>query len=189
VKRASSTMGFTLLELLVTLSIIAGVIMVVLACFEGGFRVYARIRDFGNREAEIYLTGETLEQDLGYFIPAAAYTFRSRELRFSRGTLFTGDLQEVHILAPESGGLRYWVGDRGTIASGQSGITLIPEGFDVTFWFAGGESREEWVSMWESDTNTPRAVRMVVRGAVADGDLVIERTMVLASVPLEEDES
>ncbi len=187
-KRIFSTSGFTLLELLVTLSIIAGVMMVVFACFEGGFRVYARIRDFGNREAEIYLAGEALEQDLGYVIPAADYHFGSRELRFVRGPLVAGDKQEVQVLAPESGGLLYRVGARGTLAMEQSGISLVPYDFDVTFWYASPNGSEDWLPAWESNTNMPRAIRMVVHGLVADGELIVERTMVLPHNPLEEDE-
>ena len=187
-KRLATIRGFTLLELLVTLSIVAGVISVVLACFEGGFRVYARIRDFGTRESEIYLAGEMLELDLGYLIPAADNRFHAGELRFMRAPLYDGPVQHVYVRAPESGGLFYWVGDDSRRRGSESGLALVPDDLAVSFSFADPENRDTWLSDWGGDTNVPSAIRMLVRGVDMAGDLLVERTIVLTSIARKEEE-
>ena len=185
-KRIVPAAGFTLLELLVTLTIVAGVIAVVLACFEGGFRVYARIRDFGIREADVYLAGEMLERDIGHLIPSAEYRFQSRELFFSRAPFFDGNVEVVQVRAPESGGLLYWSGDERAAVVGPMGVAVISDDLEVTFSYAGSENTDVWLPAWEAATNLPSAVRMTVRGQDADGSMLIERTMVLTSMPFEE---
>ncbi len=170
--------GFTLLELLVTLSIVAGVVAVVLACFEGGFRVYARIRDFGTHEAEIYLAGEVLSRDLAHLIPGADYQFGPRELQFSRGPIGVGRAQGLLVRALPSGGLSQWDAPVGEAAEGGVARMLIPDDLDVTFSYASADRTDVWVPTWESRTNLPSAVRMQIQGERLDRDPIV-RTMVL----------
>jgi len=188
VKHSSRMFGFTLLELLISLSILVGIIAVVLMSFEGGFRVYARIRDFGNREAEVYFAGEMLEQDLGYLIPAAPYRFHARELRFVREPLYGEEWQEIHVLAPVSGGLTYSVRDHNTGGMEHSGISLVRNDLDVSFSFASPEDGDTWLLDWGTETNIPLAVRMTVQGVYLGEENLIERTMVLTSTVGEEEE-
>ena len=187
-KSGASDSGFTLLEVLVTLSIVAGVIAVVLACFEGGFRVYARIRDFGNREADVFLAGEMLEQDLGYLIPAAEYRFDSRDLQFFRAPLLGGEVERIQVSAPDGGGLLYWVGSAASTEASRAGMAVVSDGLDVVFSYADPADSDAWLPAWDSNTNLPSAVRMTVRDLEGGGRVVVKRTMVLTHVLVEEDE-
>ncbi|MFU8779580.1 MAG: prepilin-type N-terminal cleavage/methylation domain-containing protein [Kiritimatiellia bacterium] len=186
-KPRETTGGFTLLELLVTLAIVAGVVAVILACFEAGFRVYARIRDFGSREAEVYLASEILARDLSYVIPGADNRFRDRELYFTRLGAFSGLGQIIHIRAPSTGGLYYWAGSDTLSAAGRMGARVVPEDFAVRFLFASPDEGEVWLHEWAGETNLPMAVRMVVSGADPAVDPFV-RTIVLYGNPLLEEE-
>ena len=181
--------GFTLLELLITLSVVAGIIAVLLASFEGGFRVYERIRDFGSRESEIYLTGEMLEHHLGNLIPGGNYTLEERTLRFARGASRGTDLRWVEVVAPETGGLFYGSGNDEDVLRRQQRISLIPDGIHVRFAYADPENPDMWLSTWGSETNLPSAIRMIIDGNERDPDLLIERTILLHHIDDDEEDA
>lgn len=171
--------GFSLLELLVVLSIVAGVMTVILACFEGGFRVYARIRDQGSAEADVYLMGEHLARDLSRLIPGGKGRLGARELLFYRKPLIPGEGLCVRYRAPLEGGLLYLSGERAGIEHGMGGLNLVATDMDVTFTFASMAEPGMWLSNWDAGTNMPHAVRVQVRGPRIGGEGAIVRTILL----------
>jgi len=180
-----SAKGFTLLELLVTLSIVAGIVAVVLACFEGGFRVYARIRDFGTKEAEVFLAGELLARDLAHLIPSADYLFEPRTLVFSLGPIGNGAARATRLRALPGGGLAQWYGRLGDTPAVSGETMLVAEGLDVTFAYAGAEEPDIWLPIWPQGTNLPVAIRMIVGGEHLDTEPLV-RTMPLVFVSQKE---
>jgi prepilin-type N-terminal cleavage/methylation domain-containing protein len=160
-KKGCCSAGFSLLELLIALSITTFVASTVLMSFDSGLRAYSRIRDFGRLETEIYLAGERLEQDLPNMIPAATYVLQSREISFVRLASGLRATQTVRLHAPLEGGLYYRIGDDGG-GAGRTGLLVVPDIYDVAFQFSSSGQNGVWLEDWGSTTNLPSAVRMIV---------------------------
>ncbi len=175
--------GFTLLELLVTLSILAGVVSVILACFDGGLRVFTRIQDFGSHEMDLYLAGEQLERDVLGILAGGPYRLATEELAFSRRSLVGGGSQSVRYRAPLQGGLYYL---EGSAAEGDTvrELQLVQTNLQVSFRFAFTNQAAGWSRDWVGSTNLPVAIQMEVEGERASMGRVA-RTIVLPAVEQE----
>jgi prepilin-type N-terminal cleavage/methylation domain-containing protein len=170
VKPCLSARGFTLLELLVTLLILGTVMSVIMACFDGGFRVYERISLFGSGEMNVHLAGEQIQQDLGSpMIPGNA-VFDKDRVEFRRIADGVEDLVSYHPgTADRPGGLVRTQSRQGGDQTANSEI-LLGAPFRVLFEYAGtnrseNSRQEQWADVWTDTTNLPRAVRMRVRPA------------------------
>lgn len=177
--------GFTLLELLVTLLIMGSVMSVIMACFDGGFRVYERISLFGSGEMNVHLAGEQIHQDLGSPMLPGRAVFDKDRVEFSR-IASSGEDVDVISYHPATtrgpGGLvrsRTREGGDGNVVS----ETLLDAGVRVGFQYAGTNRSESsrqdpWQDVWTDSTNRPAAVRMTVRFADREASAIV-RTMLL----------
>lgn len=184
-KRYASISGFTLLEILITVSLTSGIIAVVLACFEGGFRVYERVRDSGTRSAEVYLAGETWAQDIYAMIAAGEHTFDHSKMTFWGYSKRDNTLREIAYRAPDAGGL-YYVSSEMEKVGTVTDLRLVPEGMDVKFWYRDAETSEEWVPRWEQGNNLPSAVTMRITG---EDEEVVDRTVVIVQPSVGEEDT
>lgn len=182
-KPESSIRGFTLLELLVTLLILGTVMSVIMACFDGGFRVYERISRFGNVELNVYLAGEQVQQDLAVPMNFRDAVFASDRMEFKQLV----DSGEIDVAYKTSE-----TGKNGGLLRTQAGVAgekterseaLLGQDFRVAFQYAGTnrserEGQGEWQDSWINTTNRPGAIRMQVRFG-ENGASEIVRTMPL----------
>lgn len=168
--------GFTLLELLVGLMILVGVLGGVLACLDGGLRVYDRIQAFGSNEVDVHLAGEQLERDLLAILPSASYQMTSETLQFGRAPLGRAPIVRVQYRAPSGGGLLLW--EEGAQGAAGKDMQLLDASMRVSFRFAAREHRGSWLTEWDDDTNMPVAVQMLVEGTHA-GTGQVSRVMTL----------
>ncbi len=172
--------AFSLIELLVVLLIMASVMSVILACFDGGFRVYARVSAFGGGEANAHLAGEYIEQDLknALFLPGDAYS----------GVWVQNRMEFVTVMTGRVGVVRYGPGPDAVLErsfrSLESDLFSVPErlldtGFTVHLRYSGNGKRtpaglgRDWMGEWVSTTNLPQAVRIDIDGVLLeDGGVV-----------------
>jgi hypothetical protein len=56
--------SFTLIELLITVSITAMIGLVVFSAFAAGFKIFAKVKDYNNLQTDVLLTLQKLENDL-----------------------------------------------------------------------------------------------------------------------------
>jgi prepilin-type N-terminal cleavage/methylation domain-containing protein len=173
-KRFASTCGFTLLELLITVSLVAGIVTVVLACFAGGLRVYERVRDSGTRSAEVYLAGESWSQDLSAIIPGGEHVFLHDNMQFFLYSRLDNTLREIEYQAPAVGGLFYASFESGESVT-PSVVEMIAPEMEVSFWYRDPDNPSIWLTQWDQATNLPHAVQMRVMG---EDEEIVERTFV-----------
>jgi len=190
--------GFTLIELLLVVLLLGTVMTVIMASFEGGFRVYERVSAFGTGEMEAYLAGEIIERDLKNSIHA-------------EDAPFTGEPDAMEMLAVvyagEPGGqirrVRYQVAETGlqrlTAMPAGAGTSAAQDAATATDLLlrgayvlklryqgppaAGGGSGGTaggWSDTWAGSSNLPVAVQIeIAGGALAEGPIV--RTVMLGT--------
>ena len=87
-KVSSDRRGFSLLELMVVVSIVGLVIGVVVACFSGGIRVWESARILTHVEQEMYFGVENVRRDIEKEIPGAEFT-KEAEVSIESGAFTT----------------------------------------------------------------------------------------------------
>jgi len=189
--------GFTLIELLFVVLLLGTVMTVIMASFEGGFRVYDRVSAFGTGEMEAYLAGETIARDLKNALQTGETPFAGEAQAMEMLTVATvgeaeGQLLKVRYQVGESGVQRVAMLPAGTAASAieAEGIDrLLGSGFALRLRYqglaSGGGSASGWSDTWAGRSNLPVAVQFEIAGdALAEGPVV--RTVLLETAAGEE---
>lgn len=195
VLRAGGRKAFTLIELLMVLLLLGTVMTVIIACFDGGFRVYARVSAFGISETEAYLAGEMVERDLKNAIPVRSVPFKGESSGMEFATVLNGQADSDggpgvvrYRSTPESGiirsAARLRAGDAAPAAVAED-EQLLAGDYALTLQYLGdrtdagaGGSQDGWVDMWPGETNLPRAVRITISGGLLTEGPVV-RTVAL----------
>jgi prepilin-type N-terminal cleavage/methylation domain-containing protein len=169
--------AFTLVELLVVVSILGVVIGVIGACLSGGIRVWDSAQRLTSPEGEVVLGLQVLEKDL-----ANAFDFQA--IPFA-GTADSLTLAMILRVSPDDGKpperrigtVQYtfdrakqallrsqWVYPRSPDAA-QGQETLIPglEQFSLLYAATDREDEAGWQDSWEDATNRPAWVRIDLR--------------------------
>lgn len=188
--------GFTLVELLFVVLLLGTVMTVIMACFEGGLRVYDRVRNVGPSEIAAYLAGETLSRDLknGIQSDALPLTGDAQALEFM--TMATvgrsaGQRLQVRYEADASGLLRLAATAENPAAGVSESVRterLLDENFVITLRYqdrADGAGDRAWRENWTSSSNLPVAVQLEIGGeALTTGPVL--RTVMLETATTEE---
>ncbi|MGQ9660807.1 MAG: prepilin-type N-terminal cleavage/methylation domain-containing protein [Kiritimatiellia bacterium] len=198
-KKGFFSEGFTLLELLIVVGILALLLGVIGACFTGGLRVWEAARSFGNRESEVLTGCEILEKDLANSFPFRAIPFQGRIDMISFATPVVGRQESEGDDGFRIGTVKY-VFDKAAGAltrietsysiSGKPATerveTVMREvsGFALSYWGApsGAAGLDlRWQDSWEGATNLPAAVRIRIAfsGESETEVLQLERTVLL----------
>lgn len=167
--------GFTLIELLLVLLLLGTVMTVIIACFDGGFRVYSRVSAFGTGEVDAYIVGDRLARDLrnAFFYEDIPFSGSTYELTLtSLVDDHGGDgVAAVVVYRKEPGGsllrtvtrlddeqssqVSEWLD-----ASYRITFMFRPEGDGTTFDASGASYQDHWTQ----STNVPIALRFHVEG-------------------------
>jgi prepilin-type N-terminal cleavage/methylation domain-containing protein len=182
--------GFSLLELMVVVSIIGLVTGVVVASFSGGIRVWESARVLTHVEQELYFAVESVRKDLvnTYRFHGISFSGAEREVSFPALLLVQGEdgLREKrvgsvkYLFNPADQTLnRYtWVfpggedgADREIVAGGIRGIR---------FSYLDGDGLDDEgavLDIWKDPTNFPAVVTMdlIMDGGGAGSEVVIKR--------------
>ncbi len=190
-------LGFTLIELLFVVLLLGTVMTVIMASFEGGFRVYDRVSAFGTGEMEAYLAGETIARDLKNAIQTGETPFSGEAGAMEMLTVAAvgeaaGQLLQVRYQVGESGVQRLAMLPAGTAASAieAEGIDrLLGRGFVLKLRYqgaaSGGGAAGGWSDTWAGSSNLPVAVQFEIAGdALIEGPVV--RTVLLETASTEE---
>jgi len=177
--------AFTLLELLITSSIVAIIALAIFSTFSMGIRAYKRVHYFGLAQADVLLSFEKLEKDL------------HNTLNFS-GIDFIGENRKVSfagLIGPQAnsalGRLTYYLDTKNLSlvkeerAYSQDSPTskALASIKDVafTYYYFDPQAREYvWQDSWQSVNGIPKAVRVkAVFKSENDKDVEITRTILI----------
>jgi len=186
--------GFSLLELMVVVSIIGLVTGVVVASFSGGIKVWESARVLTHVEQELYFAVESVRKDLvnTYRFHGISFSGAEREVSFPALLRVTGEegLQEKRVgsvkykFNPAEQTLSRYVwafpggedgADREVVAGGISG---------VRFTYLDGDGLADdgaVLDVWQDPTNFPAVVTMdlIMGGGRAGSEVVIQRQFLL----------
>lgn len=192
----SNSRGFTLIELLFVVLLLGTVMTVIMASFEGGFRVYDRVSAFGTGEMEAYLAGETIVRDLKNAIQTGETPFTGEPDGMEMLTVATvgdaaGQLLQVRYQTGESGVERLsMVSSDAASTSPASTDRLLGRGFALALSYQGAVAQtgvaDSWSETWAGSSNLPVAVRIVIGGDALPDGLVV-RTVLLETTSTEEE--
>jgi prepilin-type N-terminal cleavage/methylation domain-containing protein len=167
--------GFTLVELLFVVLLLGTVMTVIMACFEGGLRVYDRVSGVGPGELDAYLAGETLSRDLKNVIQSDQLFLngdvQSLELlTVKTAGSMTGQRLQVRYAADGSGLIRFAATPEGeespeTVQTEQ----LLADDVVVRFRYHGqpdDSGAGGWEDSWTSRSNLPVAVQVEMAGSL-----------------------
>ncbi len=181
--------AFTLIELMLVVLMLGSVMMVILACFDGGFRVYSRVSAFGTGEADVYLAGTILERDLrnAMLLESMAFQGTRESVAFATvlhegsgpgrpaGVSYTwvpdkGIVRSVAFCVPGGGGQRADAVEETLLAGDyRLGFSYLSRGTGST---ADG-SITGFMDHWPEGTNLPVAIRLEIDGgSLAEGPLI-----------------
>lgn len=196
VRRKQGERGFTLIELLFVVLLLGTLMTVIMASFEGGFRVYDRVSAFGTGEMEAYLAGETIARDLKNAIQTGETPFT--------GAPGAMDMLTVATVGDAAGQLlqvRYQAGGAGVqrsarvagAATGENTVStdrLLGQGFGLTLRYQGAVpgsgAAAGWTDTWAGSSNLPLAVQIEITGdALAEGPVL--RTVLLETAAGEDE--
>lgn len=186
--------GFTLLELMVVVSLIGLVAGVVIASFSGGIRVWESARSLTRVEQDLYFAFESVRKDLvnTYRFHGIQFSGSEREISFPALLLIEGEgaVQEKrvgsvkYVFNPSDSTLnRYaWAfpgseedAGRETIAGGIKA---------VRFGYIGGDGLKDGRTLldtWQDPTNFPAAVTMslIMESGAAGSEAVIQEQFIM----------
>ena len=187
-KVSSDRRGFSLLELMVVVSIVGLVIGVVVACFSGGIRVWESARILTHVEQEMYFGVENVRRDIANTFAFHDIQFVGSEQEVSFPALFesTGEdgEQELHIGTVK---YQYNGADRTLIrlvwaypgVEDNAEWEVIATGMDsLQFRYRGGPDSgagDEWIGTWQDPTNFPAAVNVELQLSEMGRVLVADR--------------
>lgn len=178
--------AFTLIELLLVVLMLGSVMTVILACFDGGFRVYARVSAFGTGEADVYLAGTILERDLRNALLLESIPFQGTLESLSFATVLyqdsgpgrpaavsytsvpdAGIVRSVALCVPGGGEERTdVVEETWLVGDYRLSFSYLPGG-------SGGDALTGFMDSWPEVTNLPVAIRLEIDGGrLAEGPVV-----------------
>ncbi len=170
--RVLSSKGFTLVELIAVMSILAVVTGVVVASFSAGMRVLEAATGFNRGDAEVAPGIEILQKDLMNSFAFYSIDFEGDDSRISFATLAHGG--EAGHEYERISRVEYFL-DRNKEALVRR-IAVFPPGIDsreakeetiidgldflkFSYFEPDSESGGQWVEVWEDATNLPAAVQ------------------------------
>jgi prepilin-type N-terminal cleavage/methylation domain-containing protein len=195
-----SRKGFTLVELLVVVSISGLVIGVVGASLAAGIRAWQMARTFGTVEAQALVGVRIIKRDVMNTFAFYAIPFKGsrREMTFPA---IVDTTPESESPAPRLGSVSYRYNRYERILERQvaplvSDITVASQDTErlvrdvedlVIRYGEGGKNGLSWEASWDNATNHPEVVEIELTVKTDTGPLVIRETIVAAVPTIEEE--
>ncbi|MBN1869287.1 MAG: prepilin-type N-terminal cleavage/methylation domain-containing protein [Candidatus Omnitrophica bacterium] len=195
--------GFTLIELMVSASILGLIGLAVLTTFASGFHVFERVQTYGGLQTDALLALEEMERDLSNAFPFSTVEFKgeAQSIAFASIIEVTEKEEDGETVVPSIGKTLYYVKDgnekmlmRGqrnySQAESESGpgedkdIPLVSVK-DLKFSYSSfdGETEEtNWKESWLQEEVFPAAVRIALTFEDQGRDMEMVRTVFIPAV-------
>lgn len=178
--------GFTLLELLIAVSLMTALFALMAGTLSFGVTVWDRGESFGGRSTELMIAQRFVRRQLGEALPltlpgdsgsrALAFQGETDVVRFAAGTLAHAGTEGPFLVelrrAQGGNGLEFWwrplqpdLTDFGETKEGESRV-LMADAVEAEFSYFGVDERGdfvEWQSTWEDRVELPWLVRVRLR--------------------------
>ncbi|MCK5081543.1 MAG: prepilin-type N-terminal cleavage/methylation domain-containing protein [Candidatus Omnitrophica bacterium] len=201
----NASSGFTLIELMVSTSILGFIGLAILTTFGSGFHVYERVQSYGGLQAEALLSVEEMSRDLNNMFAFSGIAFEgdAQKIAFpavietvetieeeeravsSVGQIayyLTGDDDQKILMRDEWNYSQVSVGDKSK--DDQSGFFSYVKDLQFSYYFFDKENEEYiWKDSWfeEEDKGLPAAVKINLTYEDRGQDIALLRTVFLVS--------
>ena len=202
--------GFTLIELMVSTSILGLIGLAILTTFGSGFHVYERVQSYGGLQAEALLSVEEMSRDLNntFAFSGIAFEGDAQKIAFPAVIETVETIEEEERVVSSVGQIAYYlagddeqkilmrdewnysqagVGDKSK--DDQSGFFSYVKDLQFSYYFFDKENEEYiWKDSWseEEDKGLPAAVKINLTYEDRGRDIAFLRTVFLASAPIVE---
>lgn len=169
--------GFTLVELLISISIISFLSVVVFNTFSQGLRLWRQVLDANSGlRAALYLEKVTEELRNGLIYSGKTLVGDPRSLAFysirpgkwssadKSGSFFEGPVQIRYAFDADRKNLYGWFSRAGAVESGEEGSVELDQLIDCRYSFYKGDANlaDRWVNYWQ-DQGFPCAVKVLIQ--------------------------
>lgn len=199
--------GFTLIELMISASILGLIGLAVLTTFGSGFHVYERVQVFGGLQAEVLLSLEEMERDLSNTLPYSGIAFKGegKKLVFPIAVeeiKTSEDEEEQDIVGASLGQITYYLKDDNgqkvlmrTLKNYSAATSLnslsddqdsaLTNVKDLAFsYYASSEEKgfSGWKDAWTAGGSVPAAVKIELTYEDRGSEIKLVRTVFIPSV-------
>jgi prepilin-type N-terminal cleavage/methylation domain-containing protein len=188
--------GFTIIELLITASILGMIAVAIFSTFASGLNVYNRVQTFGGVQSDVLLSLEKMEKDL-------RNVFSLKEIDFVGDTkkiAFAGLIKKFDAEGNQNLSLGkisyYFDNETGTLVKeeqsypeaisqegiGESTFKILAfiEDINFKFYYFNQEAQTyDWKSSWTLGEGIPRGVKIEVRFKDGKRDITLARTVLI----------
>ena len=188
--------GLTLLELLITITIAAGISLAIVATFTSGLRVYQYAKTYGTIQADCLITLEKIERDLRNVFIFSGIDFIGDSSQIS----FPGIIEqtdEYDLKREEVGRILYYFDSEEkacvkenqtypdalselSLSAGETHTLATLESMQFSYFcYNPSDELYEWKDIWEEDEGTPLGVKVVMTYKEGKRTYSLERTVFL----------
>ena len=206
--------GFTLIELMVSTSILGMIGLAVLTTFGSGFHVYERVQSYGGLQAEILLSLEEMGRDLSntFSFSGIGFEGEAQKITFPAVIEAIELIEDEEMIAVSVGRISYYLdgddeekilvrdmrdysqaGSEDQSGDHQSGSLTYVKDILFSYYFFDGISQEYgWKESWPAEEGLPAAVKIELTYEDRGQDIQLVRTVFIPSArvieEIEEDE-
>jgi len=169
IENLSSSRGFTLVEIVVAVTIFAIVALTLGATFISGARIWQRAKDFSFLKHEALLSLEAISKELSRCINTPLVGFEATERRITFASLKNESVVAItYTYKPLQNSLWRKELELRDILNKKKNITekkVLPlESFDLEFYyFDEGEDTYLWKNSWSEEDGIPKAVKLKMK--------------------------
>lgn len=205
-----ATNGFTLIEVLVSASILGIISLAVLTTFGSGLHVYERIQSYGGLQANVLLALEEMEKDINNTFPLLTVPFKGDAGKIAFAALIDKvvTVEDEEKIIPAIGKISYFVeeedgqkmlarskwdypdatSDAQTQDDQKEFLAQIKE-IRFSYYYIDEETMEYgWEESWSSEEGEiPSAVKISLTYEDRGQDIQLERTVLIPTVRVVEE--
>jgi prepilin-type N-terminal cleavage/methylation domain-containing protein len=198
--------GFTLIELMVSASILGMIGLVILTTFASGFHVFERVQAYGGLQADILLSLEEMERDLGstFAFTGMAFEGEAKRITFPAVIEVVEVIEDEEAIASSVGQISYYLkGDtdqkilmrdewnysqaaaKNKSEDDRSGFFIYVKDLEFSYYSVDEETREgSWEESWAEEEALPAAVKIKLTYEDRGGDIELIRTVLVPAVQI-----
>ena len=196
--------GFTLIELMVSASILGFIGLAILTTFGSGFHVYERVQSYGGLQADALLSLEEMERDLRSAFPFSTIGFEgsAQKIAFPAMIETVEMIEDEERIVPSVGKVSYYIKEdneqsvlirdqwgysqagKAQAKEYQSSLLTYVKELQLSYYYFDEENSEYgWKESWsEEDENLPAAVKIELTFEDRGQDIQLVRTVLVPSV-------